>query len=43
VDKDGNEYIIDNSLPAYVHGTSIYEKAAYLEIYPYYGKGYLSE
>ncbi|MGD8800988.1 MAG: transglutaminase-like domain-containing protein [Desulfobacterales bacterium] len=43
VDKDGYEYIMDNSLPAYVHGTGIYEKAAYLEIYPYYGKGYLSE
>ncbi|MGD8799555.1 MAG: hypothetical protein PVJ44_13575, partial [Desulfobacterales bacterium] len=43
VDKDGNEYIMDNSLPAYVHGTGIYEKAAYLAIYQYYGKGFLSE
>ena len=43
VDKDGKEYIMDSSLPAYVHGTGIYEKTAYLDIYPYYGKGYLSE
>jgi hypothetical protein len=42
-DKDGDEFIIDNSLPAYIHRTGIYKKKAYLGIYPYYGKGYLSE
>ena len=42
-DKSGKEYIIDNSLPAYIHRTGIYKKTAYLNIYPYYGKGYLSE
>lgn len=43
IDKDGKEYILDNSLSAYIHRTGIYEKAGYLNIYPYFGKGYLSE
>jgi hypothetical protein len=43
IDKDGKEYILDNSLSAYIHSTGIYKKTAYLNIYPYYGKGYLSE
>ncbi len=42
IDKDGKEYIIDNSLPAYMHPTGIYDKKVYLEFYPYYGKGYLT-
>ena len=41
-DKDGKEYILDNSLPAYIHRTGIYEKKSYLDIYPYFGKGYLT-
>jgi hypothetical protein len=43
IDKDGREYILDNSLTAYSRGPGLYEKPAYLNIYPYYGKGYLSE
>jgi hypothetical protein len=43
IDKDGRGYILDNSLSAYIHKTGIYERAAYLDIYPYYGKGYSSE
>ena len=42
IDKDGKEYILDNSLPAFIHPTGIYEKKAYLDIYPYVGKGYLT-
>jgi hypothetical protein len=47
IDKTGKEYILDNSIT--VHGLGhglgygIYEKKAYLDIYPYYGKGYLTE
>ena len=41
-DKDGKEYILDNSLSAYIHRTGVYEKKAYLDIYPYFGKGYLT-
>ena len=47
IDKDGKEYILDNSITVYGlgHGLGygIYEKKAYLGIYPYYGKGYLTE
>jgi len=43
IDKDGKEYILDNSLTPYGRGYGIYEKKAYLSIYPYYGKGYLTE
>lgn len=42
IDKDGKEYILDNSLPAFIHPTGIYEKKVYLDIYPYVGKGYLT-
>ena len=47
IDKDGKEYILDNSITVYGlgHGLryGIYEKKAYLDIYPYYGNGYLTE
>ena len=42
-DKNGKAYILDNTLTAYSRGPGLYEKTAYLNIYPYYGKGYLSE
>ncbi|MBN1834041.1 MAG: hypothetical protein JW896_18215 [Deltaproteobacteria bacterium] len=42
IDQDGKEYILDNSLPAYIHPTGIYDKKVYLETYPYYGEGYLT-
>lgn len=43
IDRDGKEYILDNSLSAYVHKTGIYEKEGYLKIYPYVGEGYLTD
>jgi len=42
VDKDGKEYVLDNSINAYVHKTGIYEKEGYLKIYPYVRRGYIS-
>lgn len=42
IDKDGREHILDNTLSAYIHRSGIYEKRAYLNIYPYFGKGYLT-
>lgn len=42
LDKDGEEYILDNTLRAYIHPTGIYKKNVYLNIYPYYGEGYLT-
>jgi len=36
VNKDGEEYILDNTLRAYIHSTGIYKKKVYLNIYPYY-------
>ena len=43
IDKDGKEYVLDNSITVHGLGYGIYEKKAYLNIYPYYGKGYLTE
>jgi len=47
IGKDGKEYILDNSITVYGigHGLGygIYEKKAYFGIYPYYGRGYLTE
>jgi len=43
IDKDGKEYILDNSLTARGVGYGIYKKEVYLNIYPYYGKGYLTQ
>jgi hypothetical protein len=43
IDKDGKEYILDNSLTASGVGYGIYKKDVYLNIYPYYGKGYLTQ
>jgi hypothetical protein len=42
IDKDGKEYILDNSLSVYVRSTGIYPKNEYLAIHPYCAKGYLS-
>jgi hypothetical protein len=42
-DKDGKEYILDNTLTARGIGSGIYKKEVYLNIYPYYGKGYLTQ
>ena len=41
IDKDGKGYILDNSISAYIRHSGIYEKNAYLAIYPFFGKGYL--
>lgn len=40
IDKDGKEYVLDNSISAYLRKTGIYEKEGYLKIYPYVGVGY---
>jgi hypothetical protein len=42
IDKDGKEYILDSTLDVYTHISGIYEKKVYLDIRPYYGKGYLT-
>lgn len=42
IDKDGKEYILDNSISAFIRRTGIYKKKGYLDIYPYFGKGYLT-
>lgn len=43
IDKDGKEYVLDNSITVHGLGYGIYEKKVYLGIYPYYRKGYLTE
>jgi hypothetical protein len=43
IDKDGKEYIMDGTLDVYTHSSGIYEKKVYLDIRPYYGKGYLTD
>lgn len=43
IDKDGKEYIVDSTLDIYIQSTAIYKKKVYLDIRPYYGKGYLTQ
>ena len=43
IDKDGKEYIMDSTLDAYIQSTGIYKKKVYLDIRPYFGRGYLTQ